>query len=158
MAAQLKRALSGDAVKEAMALAKQREADLETMKGRTMAKFKEMASEKQQLEERIRALESGSGSGGGTPMSPLIAFDSPEAGSSSSDNLLTPPTGGANGGSPLSQQKLAEATSELMPSSVFRRRQKGATALYSLWYCRWGKCIFAAMSPSHLRGGNGGER
>ena len=46
-------------------------------------------------------------------MSPLIAFDSPEAGSSSSDNLLTPPTGGANGGSPMSQQKLAEATSEL---------------------------------------------
>ena len=52
----------------------------------------------------------------------------------------------------------AEATSELMPSSVFRRRQKGATALYSLWYCRCGKCILAAISPSHLRGGNGGER
>ena len=68
-----------------MALAKQREADLETMKGRTMAKSKEMASEKQQLEERIRALESG--------MAPVVERQCllycsglPEAGSSSSDN------------------------------------------------------------------------
>ena len=103
--AQLRKS-GGEALADAMAEAKQRTGELESLKERTVGKFKAMAKEKAELEERIASLQRSAG-----PPSTPSAFDSPATGSGSS--LATPPTGNGNGNSPEGARRLADAAAEL---------------------------------------------
>ena len=123
--AQLKKALFGDALGEANALAKQREAELETMKTRTVAKFKEMTKEKQVLEARVQALEQSAAAASSMPaaspagttgegLASPSAFDSPA--------VATRSDGGATG---LARQPCSVAT------MVFKRKFEAGSLHFS---------------------------
>lgn len=138
--AQLKKALFGDALGEATALAKQREQELETMKQRTMAKFKDMAKEKAALEERIRTLEretvSASASAASAASSPFgamstvpaspSAFDSPElrGGDTGSAGHATPMTAGCGDGLLISGLDMPGSSEPPQQSNERQRQQQ----------------------------------
>ena len=138
--AQLKKALFGDALGEATALAKQREQELETMKQRTMAKFKDMAKEKAALEERIRTLEretvSASASAASAASSPFgamstvpaspSAFDSPElrGGDTGSAGHATPMTAGCDDGLLISGLDMPGSSEPPQQSNERQRQQQ----------------------------------
>ena len=116
----LKKAMSGEAIAEALAKVKRREDEMEVMKERVANKFKELTTDKVRLEEEKAALQeqlsrvraSSDSSGGWSELepsnSPLAAFDSPAADATAAA-WGTPMTRAAS--SPLLEGCASEGTS-----------------------------------------------